>query len=179
MKDHEPSLNVSALIDEYQAGAELLRKSVSGMTGEEIRLRPVAGKWSTLEVVCHVGDCEQFFADRMKRTLAMSRPLLLGADGWLYPEAVCYHGRDLDEELGLVVLTRAQMARILRLVPEEAWARTAVHSESGLLTLRQLLMHAIGHLKHHIGFIEEKRRVLAARPESLLRSHQEGDGEQQ
>jgi hypothetical protein len=32
-------------------------------------------------VVCHIADCEQFFADRMKRTVAMDRPLLLG--GWL------------------------------------------------------------------------------------------------
>jgi uncharacterized protein (TIGR00369 family) len=31
-------------------------------------LRPVAGKWSTLELVCHIADCEQFFASRIKRS---------------------------------------------------------------------------------------------------------------
>jgi GNAT superfamily N-acetyltransferase/uncharacterized damage-inducible protein DinB len=158
----DESLPPPRLIAEYEAGPGLLRQSVAGLSGEERRLRPVAGKWSTLEVVCHVGDCEQFFADRMKRTLAMSRPLLLGADGWLYPEPVRYHDRDLAEELALVDLTRRQMARILKLVPEEAWGRTAVHSETGLVTLRQLLVHAVRHLKHHVAHIEQKREALAA-----------------
>ena len=100
----------SDLIADYEAGPSLLRRSVEGMTAGQLRARPVEGKWSSLEVICHVGDCEQFFADRMKRTLAMSRPLLLGADGWLYPEAVRYHERDVEEELALVELTRRQMA---------------------------------------------------------------------
>src|SRR5207302_1843233 len=116
------------------------RAAAAGMSGEQLRSRPVAGRWSTLEVVCHVGDCEQFFADRMKRTLAMDRPVLVGADGWRYPEAVRYHDRDLEEELALIELTRRQMARILKLVPEEAWLWTALHTEMGLVTLRRLLL---------------------------------------
>jgi GNAT superfamily N-acetyltransferase len=154
------------LIEDYEAGPNLLRAAVAGMTPDELLARPVAGKWSTLEVVCHVSDCEQFFADRLKRTLAMNRPLLVGADGWLYPEAVRYHDRDPEEELGLVALTRRQAARVLRLVPDEAWGRTAVHTETGLVTLRQLLRHAVRHLKHHVRFIEEKRQALAAASES-------------
>lgn len=148
-------------IAEYEAGPELLRAAVVGMTADQLRLRPVAGKWSTLEVVCHVSDTEQFFADRMKRTLAMDRPLLVGADGWRYPEPARYHDRDPAEELALVELTRRQVARILRRTPEDAWERTAVHTELGLITLRGLLLHAIGHLKHHVAFIQEKRRALA------------------
>jgi uncharacterized damage-inducible protein DinB len=130
------------------------------MTGDGLRLRPLPGKWSTLEVVCHVCDCEQFFADRMKRTLAMDRPLLVGADGFRYPGPVQYHQRDLAEELDLVALSRRQTARILRLVPPEAWGRTAVHTETGLVTLRQLLLHAVNHLAHHLRFVAEKRAAL-------------------
>jgi hypothetical protein len=46
---------------------------------EQLLARPIPGRWSTQEVVCHVSDCEQFYADRLKRTLAMDRPLLLGS----------------------------------------------------------------------------------------------------
>lgn len=130
------------------------------MTEDELRRRPVQGQWSTLELVCHIADCEQFFADRMKRTLAMNRPLLVGADGFRYPEPVQYHQRDLDEELDLVEITRRQMARILRLVPAEAWGRTAIHTETGLVTLRQLLLHAVNHLSHHLRFVADKRAAL-------------------
>jgi uncharacterized damage-inducible protein DinB len=156
----DDSRTAAELIAAYEAGTGLLRAAVTGMSPEQLRSRPVAGKWSTLEVVCHVSDCEQFFADRMKRTLAMDRPLLVGADGWRYPEPVRYHDRDLDEELALVDLTRRQMARILKRVPGEAWQRDAVHTETGVVSLRQLLLHAVRHLEHHVVFIQEKRRAL-------------------
>ena len=132
------------------------------MTREQLLARPVAAKWSTLEVVCHICDSEQFLADRLKRTLAMNRPLLLGADPDRYPEAVRYHDRDLEEELALVALTRRQVVRVFKVVPAEAWLRTAVHNEGGLVTLRQLVLHATRHLKHHVRFIQEKRQTLAA-----------------
>ena len=157
----DPSLGPAQLVAACEAGPDLLRAAVAGMTRDQLLARPVAGRWSTLEVVCHVGDAEQFFADRLKRTLAMSRPLL-GADPEHYPEAVRYHDRDLEEELALVALTRRQVARVLKLVPVEAWRRTAVHSEGGLVTLRQLVLHATRHLTHHVRFIEQKRQALAA-----------------
>jgi uncharacterized damage-inducible protein DinB len=160
----DDSRSAAELIAAYEKGTDVLRAAVAGMTGEQLRSRPVAGKWSTLEVVCHIGDCEQFFADRMKRTLAMDRPLLVGADGWRYPEATRYHDRDLDEELALVGLTRRQVARILRFVSEEGWHRNAVHTETGEVTLRQLLQHAVRHLEHHVAFIEEKRSALGLGP---------------
>jgi uncharacterized damage-inducible protein DinB len=154
------SLSTADLISAYERGVADLRAAVSGMTAADPRSRPVPGRSSTLEVVCHVADCEQFFADRMKRTLAMDRPLLVGADGWRYPEPVQYHQRDLAEELNLVALTRRQMARILRLVPPEAWQRPAVHTETGLVTLCQLLLHAVNHIAHHLRFVAEKRAAL-------------------
>ncbi len=158
----DPSLGPAELIADYEEGPDLLRAAVAGMTRDDLLARPVAGRWSTLEVVCHVCDSEQFFADRLKRTLAMTRPLLLGADPDHYSVAVRYHDRDLEEELALVALTRGQVGRVLKLVPAEAWLRTAVHSEGGLVTLRQLVLHATRHLKHHVQFIEEKREALAA-----------------
>ena len=156
----DDTLTVADLISAYEKGVEELRLAVAGMTGEQLRSRPVAGKWSTLEVVCHIADCEQFFADRMKRTVAMERPLLLGADGFRYPEPLRYQEHDLEQELDLVAVTRRQMARTLKLVAPDAWQRTAVHSETGLVTLRQLLLHAVNHLHHHLRFVVEKRTAM-------------------
>jgi len=150
------------LIEAYQAGPDLLRTSVAGLTVDQLRRRPIEGRWSSLEVVCHIADTEQMFADRMKRTLAMDRPLLIGAEGNLYPEPVRYHDRDLEEELALIALTRSQMARILKFVPAEAWDRKAVHTELGLATLKQLLEHAVQHLEEHVASIQEKRKTLPA-----------------
>ena len=158
----DTALSPLDLVTAYEGGIDDLRLAVAGLTPEQLRSRPLAGQWSTLEVVCHIADCEQFFADRMKRTLAMERPLLVGADGFRYPEPLCYQRHELDEELDLVSITRRQLARILRSVSAEAWQRTAVHSETGLVTLRQLLLHAVNHMRHHLKFVAEKRAALAA-----------------
>src|SRR5947209_8911200 len=100
----DPALTPADLISAYERGVEELRLAVAGMTVEQLRSRPVAGRWSTLEVVCHIADCEQFFADRLKRTVALGRPLLLGADGSLYLEPLRYQDHDLGEELDLVAV---------------------------------------------------------------------------
>jgi uncharacterized damage-inducible protein DinB len=157
----DDTLTVADLISAYEKGVEELRLAVAGMTVGQLRSRPVARKWSTREVVCHIADCEQFFADRLKRTIAMDRPLLLGADGFRYPEPLRYQEHDLEQELDLVAVTRRQMVRTLRLVAPDTWQRTAVHSETGLVTLRQLLLHAINHLHHHLRFVAEKRAAMA------------------
>jgi uncharacterized damage-inducible protein DinB len=156
----DPALTPADLISAYEKGVEELRLAVAGMTSEQLRSRPVAGRWSTLEVVCHVADCEQFFADRLKRTVALDRPLLIGVDGFRYPEPLRYQEHDLDEELDLVAVTRRQTARTLKLVAPDAWQRTAVHSETGLVMLRQLLLHAINHLRHHLRVVAEKRAAM-------------------
>jgi len=44
------------LIDEYLAGPQLLRQAIAGMSREQLLARPIPGKWSTLEVICHLAD---------------------------------------------------------------------------------------------------------------------------
>jgi hypothetical protein len=151
---------LAPLIDDYLAGAAALRRAVAGMTREQLVARPVPGKWSTLEVVCHLADFDPILADRMKRVIAEGRPKLLGADEKKLAAALAYHDRDLEEELAVVERTRSQMARILRRLPDEALARVGEHSERGPLTLEQLLKIAADHIPHHLRFVAEKRRAL-------------------
>ena len=148
------------LIDSYLAGPKALRDAVAGMSREQLLARPVAEKWSTLEVVCHLADFEPILADRMKRVIAEDRPTLIGADEKQFAAKLAYHERDLDEELGIIENTRRQMARILRTLPADALARVGVHNERGPLTLEALLANATRHILHHVKFIMEKRQAL-------------------
>jgi DinB superfamily len=152
--------SLTALLDDFLAGPTALRKAVAGMTREQVRARPVSGKWSTLEVVCHLADFDPILADRMKRIIALERPPLIGADENRFAAALAYHDRDLEEELAIIERTRSQLARILRKVPDEALARVGVHNERGPLTLEQMLAMATRHIPHHVQFIEEKRKAL-------------------
>jgi uncharacterized damage-inducible protein DinB len=151
---------IAQFIEEYLAGPAAVRKAVSGMNAEQLRARPVAGKWSTLEVVCHLADFEPIMADRMKRVIAEERPQLIGADEKRFAAALAYHERDVDEELTIVEKTRSQLARILRKLPQEALQRVGMHNERGPRTLEQLLTGAIGHVQHHLAFVKDKRKAL-------------------
>jgi uncharacterized damage-inducible protein DinB len=149
------------MIDQYLAGPDLLRRSIAGMSREQLLARPISGKWSTHEVVCHLADYEAIYADRIKRVIALKEPELLKGDPGLFATRLAYDRRDVEEELALIEVTRKQLARILRALKPEDFQRTGGHSRDGVLTLEILLQRIAAHIPHHVRFIEEKRRALA------------------
>ena len=151
---------LTALIEQYLAGPENLRKAVRGLSRDQLTARPVPGKWSTLEVVAHLADFEPILAERMMRVISHERPLLMVADENLFAATLNYHARDLEEELNLIDVTRKRMARILKKLPPAAAIRVGVHSFKGLVSLESALTSAANHIPHHVGFIEEKRKAL-------------------
>jgi uncharacterized damage-inducible protein DinB len=151
---------MNELIESYLEGPKQLRHALVGMNKEQLHARPVPGKWSTLEVVCHLADFEPILADRMKRVVALDKPALVGADENQFAAALHYHERDVEEELAIIDNTRRQLARILRKLPVEALNRVGVHNERGPRTLEQLLTNAINHIPHHVKFIHDKRQAL-------------------
>src|SRR5438045_7691912 len=114
---------IARLTEAYLAAPALLRQAVAGLTPEQLRARPVAGKWSALEVVCHLADFDPILADRIKRIIAEERPTLIGADENRFAAALAYQNRDAEEELAIIENTRRQLARILRTLPESALQR--------------------------------------------------------
>ena len=153
-------LTPAELIAAYRQGPMLVRDALEGMNAAMLRARPIPGKMSSLEVVCHIADCDQFLADRMKRTIATENPLLMGVDGMLYLAALRYQDRELELQLRVIEITREQMAADLDRLDDSAWEREAVHSEDGLMTLEQLLLHTVRHLESHVAAIREKRDAL-------------------
>lgn len=152
--------SLATLIEQYLEGPKQLRDAVAGMTSEQAKSRPIAGKWSTLEAVAHLADFDPIMADRMKRIIAEDNPTLLGADENKFAAALQYQDRDLEEELKIIEMTRSQMVRILKKLPESALQRMGTHNERGPRTLEQMLSTAIGHIPHHVRFILEKRLAL-------------------
>ena len=147
-------------IDGYLDGPAQLRQVVSDLSTQQLEARPVGGKWSTHEVVCHLVDSEQAWCHRMKRVIAEDKPLLIGYDETRFTASLNYHQLDVKSELALLEGMRLQMAVILRGLPESAWARTGVHSERGLITLEEMLRTEVDHVYHHIRQVVEKRRAL-------------------
>jgi uncharacterized damage-inducible protein DinB len=155
------SVPPAELVREYERGAQDLRLAVAGMTVDQARARPIEGRWSTIEVVAHLSGVELYYTERIERTIALEHPLLLSVDERPYPSRLDYQSLDLLEELDLFSSLRQHESRVLSALPEDSWQRTAVHSQTGVVTLRQLVFHAARHLRHHLPFIAEKRATLS------------------
>lgn len=95
-------MRFNQLIDDYVSGPKRLRQTVAGMTQEQLVARPIPGKWSTLEVICHLADFEIVYADRIKRVIAENEPILVEASEKQFAARLVYHERDAEEELLLV-----------------------------------------------------------------------------
>jgi hypothetical protein len=158
MSEHDRT--PAELLAAYRGGAAVLRDAVVGLDADALRARPIAGKMSSLEVLCHIVDSDQFMCDRIKRTLATKRPLLMGVESAEYPVPLHYHDRDVELDVRLLETQREQMALDLERIAPEEWSRVAVHSENGLVAVIDLLAHAVGHLENHVERIAEKRAAL-------------------
>lgn len=153
-------MSIEKLLDRYAAGPKLLRDAVAGMTDEQLKARPVPGRWSTLEVVCHLADSDGVYAERMKRVIVEDEPTLrsMDPDGWLL--RLTYHQRNVEEELRLIEVSRSQMGRILRSLSPADFQRQGRHSDDGPLSLENVLERVTNHIPHHLPFIREKRAEL-------------------
>lgn len=148
------------LIDQYERAPDKLRTAVAGLTHEEITARPGPGKWSILEVVVHIADSDAISIDRMKRILTEDDPPLLYADETAYVDRLFTHDQSLEDALTLLEVGRRQWARVLRKLPDEAFARTGQHNRRGTVSLGQLVGDYINHIDEHLTFIHGKRANL-------------------
>ncbi len=154
-------MDYTQLINDYCAGPAKLRRAVDGMTAEQIDARPIPGRWSTKEVICHIADFELIYADRLKRVIAETGPTLFGGDPDLFAARLAYDLRDVEVELTLIEAVRRQVEPILRSLKPEGFQRAGNHSEAGPITLERLLANITDHIPHHIAFIDEKRAALS------------------
>jgi len=92
-------MDYAQLIDEYLAGPQTLRAAVAGMTAEQLDARPIPGKWSTKQVICHIADFEPVYLDRMKRVIAENEPTMFSGDPNLFATTLAYDQRDVAVEL--------------------------------------------------------------------------------
>lgn len=149
-----------SLIDAYEAAPARLRTACEGLTREELTARPGPGKWSILEIVVHIADSDAISIDRMKRMLSEDNPTLLYADETAYVELLHTHEQDLEDALTLLEVGRRQWARVLRKLPDEAFARIGQHNRRGTVSVGEFMKLYIDHIDDHLKFVAGKRERL-------------------
>jgi hypothetical protein len=112
------------------------------------------GKWTGVQLLIHIADTESSFLDRLRRALAEQKPLLLALDPDRWTARLGRPFRILGTAETLFSASRAAYIELLTSVTSEEWTRTAVHTEYGLFTVRQIAEKAVWHANHHLSQVE-------------------------
>ncbi len=149
-----------SVIEQYAQGADEVTKGIAELSPTEMHALPVPGTWSIQQIVLHLFDSDLIASDRMKRVIAEDNPLILSYDETKFAQRLRYDEADATLAARVFALNRQMTAAMLRRLPDEAFTRTGVHSQSGKITLAQLVKGYHDHLHHHIKFLHQKRRLL-------------------
>lgn len=153
-----------ALLDRYDRGITLFADAVRKTPEPFVSLEPAPGKWSVLQITCHIADSEAVAAVRYRMIAAQPGSVLTAFDQEKWESNLQYAHQSLDEALEGFRAMRRHNMNMLRVLPFEAWSRTAVHEERGEHTLYRMVEHNATHLENHAGQVIEAHRRLAAKP---------------
>jgi uncharacterized damage-inducible protein DinB len=162
-------LATETLLSVFEAAPGRIASAVAGLRPEELSARPIAGKWTIQEIVCHVADSEICGALRIRLTLAQPGSPLPAYDQDRFARGLAYGEFDralFSDTLDLFARLRSVSARLFRRADASAWSRTGDHHEWGTVTLRQLLELYADHGERHLSQILERRRAIG-RPLAL------------
>jgi uncharacterized damage-inducible protein DinB len=153
------------LIERYAHGGEKLSMAIRGLTRDDMLQlpqgdNPKLGRWSIQQVVIHIMDSDLIATDRMKRVIAEDNPTLIGYDENKFATNLFMEDQSAEDAVQIVNLNRQNFARVLRKLPDSAFARAGTHNERGKQTLLDLLKMYTNHLEHHLSFIHAKRAAM-------------------
>lgn len=146
-------------IEVYAQGGEALIKAFAGLTELQLHLKPFDGTWTLHQNAIHLMDSDLIGSDRMKRIACMENPLLCGYDETAFNNLPGVTQLNASSACTIFKTNREMTAVILRALPDAAFVRTGIHTESGKVSLAQMLDKYIEHLRHHLVIIARKRKM--------------------
>jgi hypothetical protein len=164
------NLNPDVCIDRLRRGPETFTALLAGLDDEPARWRPAPGKWSILEVVCHLADEErEDFRTRLDSTLHRPDDPWPGIDpeGWVTERG--YQDRELAPSLEDFLQERERSLAWLDSLTNPDWGRVHEHPRLGRMRAADVLVswaaHDLLHFRQMVG-LHYGRLVEASAPAS-------------
>ena len=146
-------------IERYGEAHQELVSALERFPREMWDFRPAPDQWTIHEIIVHIADSEANSYVRCRRFLAEPGSAILGYEESKWARELNYHSQSTDDALELFRWLRRTSYTLIRDLPESAWSNTAIHSESGLMTLDDWLSVYASHIPDHI---EQMQAVHAA-----------------
>ena len=140
---------ITALLERYRRGAEVLAVVLTGVFGEEEDFTIAPGKWSVRQIVAHLADAELVAAHRFRQIVAEDNPTLVAFDQDAWTRNLDYARRKPKQSLETFRRIRAENYELLKALPESAFERAGNHTEAGRMTLGDLVERIAAHAESH------------------------------
>ena len=148
------------LIAQYKDGYGQVANAVESFPTDKLTARPIAGKWSAVEIVHHLADSETTSGLRLRRLLAEDHPLIQGYDQDTYAARLNYNRREIGPSLEAFRSARSSTAQLFDFMSDEDWRREGTHSESGSYSAEDWLKIYAAHAHNHAAQIRRLREAL-------------------
>jgi uncharacterized damage-inducible protein DinB len=144
-----------ALLERLAGVPVRLAKSLKVFTPEALRRAPAPGKWSAIEIACHLRDADRLYQERVTKTAFSERPAYWMMDNERVAAKLKYREADPAAVLKELKRRREDLVSLSRALPDASWQRTGLHPKRGELTLEKLLGVIADHDDNHLGQIEK------------------------
>jgi uncharacterized damage-inducible protein DinB len=132
-----------------------LMEALEEFPKEMWRYKSSPDDWSVHEIVAHITDSEANSYVRCRRFIAEPGETVMGYDEEKWAQALKYSEQSTEDALELFRWLRLTTNKLIRTLPESAWANTIYHSENGIMTLDDWLDIYARHVTDHV---EQMRR---------------------
>ena len=123
---------------------------LKALSPEAIDRKPLPGKWSIREILCHLADCEIAWGWRMRQVYASPGTVLqpFDQDEWAKPYESARYTASVARSTWTAL--RQWNVTFLESLKENERHRKGTHAEHGPLTVWNLAEIAAGHDLHHL-----------------------------
>ena len=140
-----------------------LKEALRGIPKKLLLFTPAPGKWSILEILCHMRDMErEAYLERYTRILAEPEPRLPDLNGDALAIERDYRAQKAGDVLRDWMRLRRESLRLLKKSKPEQWRRAGIHETAGRLSIDDLVVrHAVGNDEAHLLQIDSIKRRAA------------------
>jgi hypothetical protein len=147
------------LIDRLARFPQELADRVGTLTAAQLDRHVPEDPWSIAQIVHHCADSHMNSFIRLKLVLTETNPPLKGYDQDAWARMADERAAPIDASLTILHGLHARWVTIFRNVQDDEWLKTGEHSESGPMSVLDLLTGYADHCDEHLAQID---RILAS-----------------
>lgn len=156
-------VDMADLIRQLREAPAILRQSIAGLSDAELHAIPIPGKWSTRTVVEHIARVNLGWTNMLYEAIGKVHDNIRNHNPQWSADEDARAQRSVADALDVYELNSNRVADYLATLPPAEWTRKFPPVQWMTIDFEirdHLHWGIVGHLHHHIQFIEEKREAL-------------------